>query len=42
MRLEHWFYMIPLRFRSFLRRAAVEKELDEEFHFHLERQRGVP
>jgi putative ABC transport system permease protein len=38
MRFQHWFYTIPLRFRSFFRRAAVEKEMDEEFHFHLERQ----
>ena len=36
MRLEHWWYAVPLRVRSMFRRNQVEKELDEEFHFHLE------
>lgn len=38
MRLEHWFYTIPLRLRSLFRRSQVERELDEEFHFHLARR----
>ncbi len=29
MRLEHWFYTIPLRVRSLFRRYRVEDELDE-------------
>src|SRR6266404_6776576 len=36
MRLEHWFYTLPLRFRSLFRRNRVEKELDEELRDHLE------
>jgi len=32
-----WLYAIPLRLRSLLRREAVERELDEELQFHLER-----
>lgn len=38
MRLEHWFYTIPLRLRSLFRRNQVEQELDEELHFHLEQR----
>ena len=38
MRLEHWFYTVPLRLRTLLRRGRVERELDEELHYHLERQ----
>src|SRR5215813_3634905 len=38
MRLEHWFYIVPLRLRSLLRRGQVEQELDEELRYHLERQ----
>src|SRR5712671_4395846 len=36
MRLEHWFYTIPLRVRSIFRRSKVEQELDEELRLHLE------
>lgn len=36
MRLEHWFYTIPLRVRSIFRRAKVEHELDEELRLHLD------
>ncbi|MGH9583188.1 MAG: permease prefix domain 1-containing protein, partial [Bryobacteraceae bacterium] len=35
MRLEHWRYTVPLRLRSLFRRKHVERELDEEFQFHL-------
>ena len=35
MRLEHWFYTIPLRLRSLFRRNQVERELDEELQLHL-------
>lgn len=38
MRLQHWFYTLPLRLRSLFRRGRVEQELDEEFRYHLERQ----
>ena len=38
MRFEHWFYTLPLRLRSLFRRARVERELDEELQYHLERQ----
>ena len=38
MRLEHWFYIAPLRLRSLFRRAQVDQELDEELRYHLERQ----
>ncbi|HEX7359614.1 MAG TPA: permease prefix domain 1-containing protein [Bryobacteraceae bacterium] len=33
-----WITMLRLRFRSLLRRKAVEQDLDEEFRYHLERQ----
>jgi predicted permease len=38
MRLEHWFYTVPLRLRSLFRRGQVEAELNEELRYHLERQ----
>src|SRR5690349_4909531 len=36
MRFEHWFYILPLRLRSLLKRNRVEQELDEELRYHLE------
>ncbi len=38
MRLEHWFYTIPLRLRSLFRRRNVEQELNDELQFHLEQR----
>ncbi|MBO0800780.1 MAG: ABC transporter permease, partial [Blastocatellia bacterium] len=38
MRIKYYFYTIPLRLRSLLRRAQVEQELNEELRYHLERQ----
>ncbi len=38
MRLEHWWYTIPLRLRSMFRRAQTEQELDEELCIHLEQR----
>src|SRR5690242_17379739 len=38
MRLEHWFYTLPLRLRSVFRREQVEQELDDELQYHLERK----
>jgi predicted permease len=36
MRIEHWFFKLPLTLKSIFRRARVESELDEELGFHLE------
>src|SRR5471032_1237238 len=36
MRMEHWWFTVPLRLRSMLRGRRVERELDEELQFHLE------
>jgi macrolide transport system ATP-binding/permease protein len=38
MRLEHWWYTVPLRLRSILRGGRVERELDEELQFHLDQK----
>ncbi len=38
MRIEHYWFTIPLRLRSVLRRGTVERELDEEIQFHLEQK----
>ena len=38
MRMEHWFYAVPLRLRSLFRRQRVERDLDEELQYHLERK----
>ena len=38
MRIEHWFYSLPLRLRSLFRRRRVEQDLDEELQYHLERK----
>ena len=38
MRLEQWLYAVPLRLRSLFRRESVERELDEELQYHLERK----
>jgi putative ABC transport system permease protein len=38
VRLGQWRYVIPLRLRSLFRRDQVERELDEELRFHLERE----
>src|SRR5215813_496283 len=38
MRIKNWFYTVPLRLRSILRRNQVERELDEELRYHLDRQ----
>ena len=38
MRMEHWFYTVPLRWRSLFRRRDVEQELDDELRDHLERK----
>ena len=38
MRIEHWWYTIPLRLKSIFRRRRAEDELDEELRFHLEQK----
>jgi macrolide transport system ATP-binding/permease protein len=36
MRLEHWWFQLPLRLRSILFRGRVERELEDELQFHLD------
>src|ERR1700686_2541857 len=38
MRLKHWWFTAPLRLKSIFRRRRVQRELDEELQFHLERK----
>jgi predicted permease len=38
MRWDRWFYVVPLRLRSLFRSTTVERELDEELQYHLQRQ----
>ena len=38
MRIEHWFYTLPLRLRSLFRRSQLEQELTEELAYHLEQK----
>jgi hypothetical protein len=35
MRAPHWFYTVPLRLRSLLRRERVDRDLDEELAYHI-------
>lgn len=48
MNLSRWREILRMRFRSFLRRDRMERELDKEFRFHLDQQteeniaRGMP
>ncbi len=38
MRIEQWFYSLPVRLRSFFHPHQVDEELKEELHEHLKRQ----
>ena len=38
MSVQHWFYTIPLRLRSIFRRRQVERELDDELQYHLDKK----
>src|SRR5215470_7352177 len=38
MKLEHWFYTVPLRLRSLFGRKQVDRELSDELRDHLEQQ----
>jgi len=38
MRIEHWYYTMPLRLRSLFRRHRLDQELRDEMQGHLEMQ----
>jgi predicted permease len=38
MGLDRWRHMLPLRLRSLFQRDTVERELDDELQYHLDRQ----
>ena len=38
MRMEQWFYALPLRLRSLFRRQRVEQDLNDELQYHLEKK----
>src|SRR5580704_12754127 len=38
MRMKHWFYTVPLRVRSLFLRNRVERDLDDELQYHLEKR----
>ena len=38
MGIERWWLIVPLRLRSILRGGRVERELEEELQFHLEKR----
>jgi putative ABC transport system permease protein len=38
MRLEHWFYTLPLRLRSLFRRRRADQDLNDELQYHLEQK----
>jgi putative ABC transport system permease protein len=38
MRFEHWRYIVPLRWRSIVRRREVDRDLDDELAYHLEEE----
>ena len=38
MRFEHWLYTLPLKWRSLVRRTAVDRDLEDEIRYHLENQ----
>ena len=38
MRFDRWRYVLPLRLRSLFRSNTVDRELDEELRYHVERQ----
>ena len=38
MGIERWLYAMPLRLRSLFRRKRVERELDDELAYHIERK----
>ena len=38
MGFDRWRYVLPLRLRSLFRSNSVDRELDDELQFHIERQ----
>jgi putative ABC transport system permease protein len=38
MGFDRWRYVLPLRLRSLFRSNTIDRELDEELRYHLERQ----
>ena len=38
MKFDRWRYVLPLRLRSLFRSNTVDRELDEELRYHIERQ----
>ena len=38
MRPEHWLFTVPLRLRSLFRRELVERELNDELKYHLDKK----
>src|SRR5579872_1696000 len=38
MRIEHWLYRAPLKFKSLFRRRRVEQDLDDELQYHLDQK----
>src|SRR5262245_18214092 len=38
MLFERWLYMLPLKWRSIVRRHVVDQGLDDEVQYHLEEQ----
>jgi predicted permease len=38
VRIERWWYTLPLRFKSLFGKSRVENDLDDEILFHIERQ----
>jgi len=38
VRVERWWFQLPLRIKSIFRRGRVERELDEELQFHLDKK----
>jgi putative ABC transport system permease protein len=41
MQFERWLYMLPLKWRSIVRRQQVDQDLDDEIQYHLEQQVDV-
>ncbi|MGB9511962.1 MAG: permease prefix domain 1-containing protein, partial [Candidatus Acidiferrum sp.] len=38
MRLVNWIYTLPMKLRALLRRRQLERELDDELRYHVERK----
>ncbi len=38
MWFQRWYYLLPLRWRSVVRRRQAERDLDDEIQYHLDQQ----